>query len=92
MEETLFKLLQPFSEPMVDDDAAEKESWRKLVASTASSFGCNRCGETLSYLCPHCNSFPLEGHVWWVSEENGVANSGAQSVEKHTTGSNHTGF
>ena len=20
----------------------------------------------MSYLCPHCNSFPLEDHVWWV--------------------------
>ena len=22
---------------------------------------------TMSYLCPHCNSFPIEDHVWWVS-------------------------
>ena len=22
---------------------------------------------TLSYLCPHCNSFPVEDCVWWVS-------------------------
>ena len=21
----------------------------------------------MSYLCPNCNSFPLEDHVWWVS-------------------------
>ena len=21
----------------------------------------------MSYLCPHCTSFPLEDHVWWVS-------------------------
>ena len=21
----------------------------------------------MSYLCPHCNSFPLEDFVWWVS-------------------------
>ena len=21
----------------------------------------------MSYLCPHCNSFPLEDYVWWVS-------------------------
>ena len=24
-------------------------------------------GVTMSYLCPHCNSFPLEDYVWWVS-------------------------
>ena len=24
-------------------------------------------GVTMSCLCPHCNSFPLEDYVWWVS-------------------------
>ena len=24
-------------------------------------------GVTMSYLCPNCNSFPLEDFVWWVS-------------------------
>ena len=24
-------------------------------------------GVTVSFLCPHCNSFPLEDYVWWVS-------------------------
>ena len=24
-------------------------------------------GVTMSYLCPHCNSFPLEDYIWWVS-------------------------
>ena len=24
-------------------------------------------GVTLSCLCPHCNSFPLEDYIWWVS-------------------------
>ena len=22
---------------------------------------------TMSYLCPHCNSVPMEDYVWWVS-------------------------
>ena len=26
-------------------------------------------GVTMSYLCPHCNSFPMEDCVWWVSGE-----------------------
>ena len=26
-------------------------------------------GVTMSYLCPHCNSFPMEDYVWWVSGE-----------------------
>ena len=21
----------------------------------------------MSFLCPHCNSFPLQDYVWWVS-------------------------
>ena len=24
-------------------------------------------GVTMSYLCPHCSSFPMEDYVWWVS-------------------------
>ena len=24
-------------------------------------------GVSMSYLCPHCNSFLLEDYVWWVS-------------------------
>ena len=24
-------------------------------------------GITMSYLCSHCNSFPLEDYIWWVS-------------------------
>ena len=24
-------------------------------------------GVTMSYLCPNCNSFPLEDYVWWVT-------------------------
>ena len=24
---------------------------------------------TMSYLCPHCHSFPMEDYVWWVSGE-----------------------
>ena len=26
-------------------------------------------GVTMSYLCPHGNSFPMDDHVWWVSAE-----------------------
>ena len=47
-------------------------------------------GVTMSYLCPHCNSFPLEDYVWWVSGEK-IQSGGAQIVEKGTTGSNRTG-
>ena len=26
-------------------------------------------GVTMSYLCPHCDSFPMKDHFWWVSGE-----------------------
>ena len=35
-------------------------------------------GVAMSYLCPHCNSFPVADNVWWVSGEMG----GTRSVEK----------
>ena len=28
-------------------------------------------GVTMSYLCPQCNSFPMEDYVWWVSGREG---------------------
>ena len=30
---------------------------------------------TLSCVCPHCNSFPLEDYIWWVLTEHGDGNS-----------------
>ena len=59
--------------------------WR--IISPAGGQG----GVTVSYLCPNCNSFPLEDYVWWVSGEN-PQSGGARCVEKSTTGSNQTGF
>ena len=31
-------------------------------------------GVTLSHICPHCNSFPLEEYIWWVSTGHGDGN------------------
>ena len=60
---------------------------RRIVAP----FG-GQGGVTMSYLCPHCNSFPLEDYVWCVSEGENIPGGGAQSVERSTFGSNQTGF
>ena len=38
-------------------------------------------GVTMSYLCPNCNSFPLEDYVWWVCGGKSTK-CGAQIVEK----------
>ena len=51
-------------------------------------------GVTLSCVCPHCNSFPLEDCTWWVSSGHGdgnnrkrsIATSGARLVEANTNG------
>ena len=32
-------------------------------------------GVTLSCVCPHCNSFPLEDSIWWVSNGHGDGNN-----------------
>ena len=42
----------------------------------------------MSYLCPHCNSFPMEDYVWWVSGRKSIQIGGARSVEKNMIGSN----
>ena len=30
---------------------------------------------TLSYVCPHCNWFPLDDYIWWVSNGHGDGNN-----------------
>ena len=45
----------------------------------------------MSYLCPHCNSFPMEDYVWWVSAGISVQLGVVRSVEKNMTGRNQTG-
>ena len=32
-------------------------------------------GVTFSYVCPHCNCFPLEDFFWWVSSGYGDGNN-----------------
>ena len=32
-------------------------------------------GATLSYVCPHCNCFLLDDHIWWVSTRHGDGNN-----------------
>ena len=83
---------------LVAQDEAEKMSIVQEIMLRSTD--CLRCinlpvgGQgrvIMPYLCPHCNSFPLEDYVWWVSGEN-PPSGGAQFVEKSTIGSNRTGF
>ena len=49
-------------------------------------------GVTMSCLCPHCFSFPMEDYVWWFSgDKKAYKYGGVRSVEKNTIGSNRTG-
>ena len=59
---------------MVAQDKAEKVSivqeimlrstdyLRRIIAPVGG-----QGGVTMSYLCPNCNSFPLEDYIWWVT-------------------------
>ena len=40
-----------------------KDYLRRIIAPVGG-----QGGVTMSYLCPHCNKFPLEDYIWWVSE------------------------
>ena len=42
---------------------------RRIIAPV-DGFG----GVTLSYVCPHCNCFPLDDHICWVSTGHGDGN------------------
>ena len=53
-----------------------KESFEKVTKDEARKLSAvqeimirSTGGVTMSYLCPHCNSFPMEDYVWWVSGE-----------------------
>ena len=43
---------------------------RSIIAPVAG-----QGGVTLSYVCPHCNCFPLEDYIWWVSTGHGDSNN-----------------
>ena len=49
-------------------------------------------GVTMSYLCPNCNSSPLEDYVWWVSAGKKHTSWWCAICEKSTAGGNRTGF
>ena len=80
-------------------DEAEKMSIVQEVILRSTVFFLRRTiapvggqgGVTMSYLCPNCNSFPLEDYVWWVSGRKSTK-WWCAICEKSTIGSNRTGF
>ena len=71
-----------------------KDEARMLSTVQITSDGSSRQwqgGVTMSCLCPHCDSFPMEDHVWWSLGEKGATIGGARLVVTSTTGSNQTG-
>ena len=58
---------------------------RRIIASAG-----RQGGATMSYLCPHCNSFPMEDYVWWVSGEKQHTNWWCAICGENITGGNQT--
>ena len=90
---TLDRIKEAFE--LVAQDEAEKmsivqeimlrstDSLRRIIAPVGG-----QGGATMSLLCPHCNSFPLEDYVWWVFGRN-IPGGGVQSAtEQAFSGTN----
>ena len=71
---------------------------RSFLDCVCTLFGSqpHRC--RLARFCPHCNSFPLEDCIWWVSTRHGdsrnkkQAMGGVRYVEADTIGEHQTGY
>ena len=71
--ELAFDRIKEAFEKVAKDDAKklstvqgnQVKKYRLLATHHRASGG--QGGVTMSYLCPHCDSFPLEDHIWWVS-------------------------
>ena len=47
----------------VQEGMLKSTAYLRCIIAPAGAHG----GVTMSYLCPHCNSFRVEDYVWWVS-------------------------
>ena len=71
--EWVFDRTQEAFEKVAKNEARKLSSVQKIMLRSTDYLRCViappgwQGGVTLSYLCPHCNSFPLEDDVWWVS-------------------------
>ena len=55
---------------IVQDVMFKSTDYLRRIIAPAGGQG----GVTMSYLCPHCNSFPLEDYIWWVAGRKGRNN------------------
>ena len=94
--EWAFDRIKEAFEQVAQDEAEKVSIVQEITLRSTDYLRCiiapvgGQGGVAMSCLCPHCNSFPLEDCIWWVSGEN-IQSGGAQFVEKSTTGSNRTG-
>ena len=56
---------------IAQDILRKSTNFLRRIIAPASGVG----GVTLSCVCPHCNCFPLEGYIWWVSSEHSDGNN-----------------
>ena len=80
---------------MAKDEIGRLGSVSEILRKSTGGMG----GVTLSYVCAHCSSFPLEDNIWWVSTGHGdgsnrrsIAVGGVRYVEENTNGKHPTGY
>ena len=71
--EWTFDRIKEASEQVVQDEAEKLSIVQEILIRSTDYVrriiapGKRQGGVTMSYLCPNCNSFPLEDYIWWVS-------------------------
>ena len=71
--EWAFDRIKEASEQVAQDEAEKVSSVQEIMLRSTDHLRLiiapvgGQGGVTMSYLCPHCNSFPLEDYMWWVS-------------------------
>ena len=73
--ECAFDRIREAFEKVAQDEASKLSTVLDIMLRSTNNLrrthhrasGRRQGGVTMSYLCPHCNSFPMEDYVWWVS-------------------------
>ena len=73
--EWAFDRIKEAFEKVGKDEARKQSAVLEIMIRSAAYLrriiapGEGQGGVSMSYLCPHCDSFPMEDYVWWVSGE-----------------------
>ena len=88
-----FDRIKEAFEKVAKDEARTLSTVQEIITRSTDCLRASRGqgGVTMSYLSPHCNSFPMEDHVLWVSGRKNIRIGGVRSAESSMTGSDRTG-